>query len=115
MTQIGIEYIAANALLELDTHCNIRDITIRHIYIYADRVIEEYNAHNKPGVELVDTPGDIENLVLEYPDYFELDGQVLKIHKDADIEEMKHIFRWSLTYAMIIAISEISIRQVIKC
>ena len=57
---------------------------------------------------------DIENLVLEYSDYLELDNQILKISKDADIEKMRQIFRWSLTYEMIVAISETNIRQVIN-
>ena len=57
MKQLGIEYIAVNALLELETHCNIREIALKHIYLYAENVIKEYNKYNKPGVELIDTPG----------------------------------------------------------
>ena len=115
MKQLGIECITANALLELEREFGIREIKISDLFIYANKLVELYKKEIDSDVVLIAASEDIRDLVLEYPDYFELKEQSLKLAKDADLFEIKELFRWSVSYEMLKIINKVDITNVIDC
>lgn len=114
MKQLGIECIAANALIELEKELGIREITLADLFIYANKVVELYKREIDSDVVLIATSEDINELVNNYPDYFQLDEQTIKLVDNADLFEIKEMFRWSVSYEMLKIISKVDITNVIK-
>lgn len=114
-TFIGVECLAANALIELYEQ-NIRKISFEKLADYGLLVVESYeNEIGEEAIFIFDKE-KLEGMVINYSDLFTIDEHDMKkylcLQEDVDIREVKERFRWTLSYAMIKALRRVDISQV---
>lgn len=110
-TFIGVECLAANALIELYAN-GINQISFQKLAEYGLSVVEQYIIESGKDAVLIFQPEDISGLVLNYSDYFYITGDQEKhlcLRDNVNIQELKEQFRWTLSYAMLKAVSQVSV------
>lgn len=114
-TFIGMQCIAANALIQLSKN-GIREISFSKLKDFGSLVVEQYNKENHTEAILIFNPADIQEMVLSYPEYFDMkekDQKYLCLKDNVDIRKLKEQFRWPLSYAMLKVFNHTSIEQLL--
>lgn len=108
-TFIGVECLAANALIEL-YGSGIHRISFKQLTEYGLSVVERYKLESGNDAVLIFLPEDIVGLVINYSEYFYIeDDMFLCLKDDVDIQELKEQFRWTMSYAMLKAVNQVSV------
>lgn len=117
-TFIGVECLAANALIELyeqDGHNN--RISFRNLADYGLMVVDKYEMETSERAVFIFDQEKIHGLIINYSDYFSVDmndGEKFICLKDGvDIEDVKDRFRWTLSYELLKAVSHVNITEVV--
>lgn len=114
-TFIGVECLAVNALIELYEQ-GISEISFQNLAEYGLAVMEHYKQESEIDAVLIFEANDLQGLVMNYSTFFaikEINGQkylCLKPHVELDV--LKEQFIWTLSYAMLKAISSVDIMEV---
>lgn len=112
---IGVECLAANALIELYEN-EINKISFKKLAEYGLSVVEQYKKESGQDAVLIFQPEDIQGLVINYSDYFYIVNapeKYLCLRENVNIRELKEQFRWTLSYAMLKAVSSISVMNML--
>lgn len=109
---IGVECLAVNALIEL-YGANIRRISFKELADYGLMVVDQYERVSGQEAVLVFDPDDLQGLVINYSDFFDIEQEgktrYLCLKNDSNIHEVKKRFRWTLSYSMVRALSQVSV------
>lgn len=113
---IGVECLAVNALIEL-YGTDIRRISFKELADFGLMVVEQYKIESGQAAVLIFDPEDIQGLVINYAEFFDIeqegDTKYLCLKDNCDILEIKKQFRWTLSYSMIKALSQVSVMTAI--
>lgn len=117
-TFIGVECLAANALIELYEN-EITKIGFKQLAEYGLSVVEQYKKESGTDAVLIFDPEDIHGLVINYSDFFDIEEteqeqKYLCLKNGVEIRELKEQFRWTLSYAMLKAISRVSAMKAVN-
>lgn len=115
-TFIGVECIAANALIELYED-GIKEIGFSQLADFGLSVVEQYNRENHTQAVLIFNPEDIQGMVINYSDYFDIeerDQKYICLKDNVDIRKLKEQFRWTLSYAMLKVFNRVSVKTVVS-
>ena len=112
-TFIGVECIAANALIELYED-GIQEISFSQLADFGLSVVEQYNRENHTEAVLIFNPEDIHGMVINYSDYFDIKEKDQKYICLKDIRKLKEQFRWTLSYAMLKVFNRVSVKSVVS-
>lgn len=114
-TFIGVECLAVNALIELYKQ-GISEISFKKLAEYGLAVIEHYKIESEENAVLIFEANDLQGLVMNYSAFFtikENDNQkYLCLKPQVAIVELKEQFVWTLSYAMLKAISYVDIMDI---
>lgn len=114
---IGIESLAANALIELYGE-KIQRISFKNLVDYGLSVVEQYKKECEQMAVLIFDPDDLYRLVVNHSDFFDIeqdeDTKYLCLNQDIDINKVKKRFRWTLSYRMIRALNKMSVMTVVS-
>lgn len=115
---IGVECLAANALIELYEQ-GIHELSVEQLADFGLMVIESYESQNSEGAMLIFDQNEIWGLVVNYADLFAVtdkeDGKrYISLQEGVDIQKVKERFRWTLSYAMLKALNEVDIMRAIN-
>lgn len=114
-TFIGVECLAVNALMELYEK-GITEISFQKLGEYGLTVLEHYKKERKENAVLIFDPNDIRGLAINYSDFFSIKesegNKYLCLNPEVKINEIKEQFVWTLSYAMLKAISHVNIMDV---
>ena len=116
-TFIGVECVAANALIELYAN-GIREISFKHLANYGLLVVEWYESETKDKAILVFDHEKIEGMIIDYSDFFEVKeiekSKYICLKENVNIRQVKEKFRWTLSYAMLKALKQVDINRVVQ-
>lgn len=108
-TFIGVECLAANALIELYSN-EINRISFNQLAEYGLSVVEQYKVESGKDAILIFQPEDIMGLVINYSEYFYIEDETyLCLRDDVNMQELKEQFRWTMSYAMLKAVNQVSV------
>lgn len=117
-TFIGVECLAANALIEMyeqDVH-NSR-ISFKNLADYGLRVVDKYEMETSERAVFIFDQEKLHGLIINYSDYFsvETDGEekYICLRDNVNIEDVKDRFRWTLSYELLKAVCHVNITEVI--
>lgn len=114
-TFIGVECLAANALIELYDH-GIQQISFNKLADYGLMVVEAYEEEMCDNAVFIFDQNKLHGLVIDYSDYFMvevLNGEKsIGLKENVDILELKRRFRWTLSYSILKAVSKVKIEEV---
>lgn len=114
-TFIGVECLAANALIELYKN-DIKKISFQQLSEYGLMVVEQYEVESFDEAILIFNPEEIQGLIINYSSYFEIskydDEKYICLKDGVDIQELKEQFRWTLSYEMLKALNAIDVMKV---
>lgn len=108
-TFIGIESLAANALIELFDQQRIREVSFDTLVKYGMTVIQIYQRNTGVEAVLLLSEQYQNGLIENYSNYFdvEMDGAghgVLKLNSSVNsTEELRDVFRWPMDFNLISA------------
>lgn len=115
-TFIGVECLAANALIELYEN-QIRNLSFSQLADYGLMVVDAYEDETSEKAIFIFNQEKIQGLILDYSNYFSLkmiNGEKnICLNKDVDIRELKERFRWSLSYELLKAVNSVKIGDVV--
>lgn len=116
-TFIGVECLAANALIELYAQ-DVREISFEDLADYGLLVVESYENEISDRAIFIFDQERIMGMIINYSDYFEVreeeNTKYICLRENIDIREVKEKFRWTLSYAMLKAVKQVDINQVIQ-
>lgn len=116
-TFIGVECLAANALISLYEN-GIDKIGFQQLAEYGLSVVEKYRRENKAEAVLIFNPDDIQGLVINYSDFFNIleegEQKFICLKTGVEILELKEHFRWTLSYAMLKALSQVNVMDAMR-
>lgn len=116
-TFIGVECLAANALIELYER-GIREITFENLADYGLLVVESYENEICDEAIFIFDMEKLEGMVINYSDLFVIVERNAKkylcLKENVNIRDVKERFRWTLSYAMLKALKRVDIRQVLQ-
>lgn len=109
---IGVEILAANALIDLLEADKGRSITFKTLNKFGIEVVEYLEKNfNEKSVVLFDRER-IGNLVLDYSDIFTLQEDTLTVKEGVSLERLRDRFRGPLTYEILKAIIDCDITKI---
>lgn len=116
-TFIGVECLAANALIELYEK-SIKKISFQQLSEYGLMVVEQYETESSDEAVFIFNPEEIQGLIINYSSYFEIDKgendeKYICLKDGVDIQELKEQFRWTLSYEMLKALNSIDVMKAI--
>lgn len=116
-TFIGVECLAANALIELYKK-EITKISFRELVEYGFMVVEQYETESLDEAILIFNQEEIQGLIINYSNFFEIsrgdnDEKYICLKDGVDIQELKEQFRWTLSYEMLKALNTIDVMKAI--
>ena len=109
-TFIGVECIAANALIELYED-GIQEISFSQLADFGLSVVEQYNRENHTEAVLIFNPEDIHGMVVLIK---EKDQKYICLKDNVNIRKLKEQFRWTLSYAMLKVFNRVSVKSVVS-
>lgn len=114
-TFIGVEFLAANALIELYKN-DITQISFKQLAEYGFMVVEQYETESSDEAILIFNPEEIQGLIINYSNFFEInkgnyDEKYICLKDGVDIQELKEQFRWTLSYEMLKALNTIDVMK----
>lgn len=116
-TFIGIECLAANALIEL-WETDIWEISFEQLADYGLMVVEAYEIETDETAVFIFNQEKIQGLIIDYSDYFSVkisDGEkYLCLNQQVEINELKERFRWTLSYELLKALNKVNVHAVIQ-
>lgn len=110
-TFIGVECLAANALIELYQQ-GISEIGFKELADYGLLVVDKYETQDGENAVLIFDSEEIMGWVVSYSEYFEIEEREQKyicLKQGVDIKELKQKFRWTLSYSMLRALNQVSV------
>lgn len=115
-TFIGVECVAANALIELYARGH-REISFEELVDYGLLVVESYeNEISERAVWIFDQER-LHGMIMNYSNLFEIreegEKKFICLREGADIRKVKEKFRWTLSYAMLKAVKRVDISQIL--
>lgn len=109
---IGVEILAANALIDLLEANKGRSITLKTLNKFGIEVVEYLEKNfNEKSVVLFDRER-IGNLVLDYSDMFTLQEDTLTVNEGVSTERLRDRFRGPLTYEILKAIIDCDVTKI---
>lgn len=105
-TFIGIESLAANALIEILEKTGIRDVDFETLFKYGMKVAQFLQEqYGEEAILLLSKKYQL-NMVENYSNYFEIEfngpGQeIFKLKKNIPSDEIKNYFRWPMSVKII--------------
>lgn len=116
-TFIGVECVAANALIELYAHgCN--EISFESLADYGLLVVENYENEISERALFIFDQERIAGMIMSYSDFFKVrikgSKKYICLRDNVDIRKVKERFRWTLSYAMLKAVKQVDIKQVLE-
>lgn len=116
-TFIGIECLAANALIEL-CEANIWEISFKQLADYGLMVVEAYEDETDEKAVFIFNQEKIQGLIIDYSDYFSvkmINGEKsLCLSQQVEINELKERFRWTLSYELLKALNKVNVHAIIQ-
>lgn len=116
-TFIGVECVAANALIELYAHGR-NEISFEGLADYGLLVVEKYEDEALESAHLIFDQERIVGLIMNYSDFFKVrtdgDTKYICLRDNVDIRKVKERFRWTLSYAMLKAVKQVDISKVLE-
>lgn len=116
-TFIGVECLAANALIELYEQ-EIREISFEDLADYGLHVVESYENEIAERAILIFDHERLEGLIINYSEFFEArkedNKKYICLKDNVDIRQVKEKFRWTLSYAMLKTLKKVNISQVLQ-
>lgn len=113
-TFIGVECLAANALIELYEQ-GIKEISFEDLADYGLLVVENYENEIAERAILIFDQERLEGLVIHYSEFFEVKNKDKKkyicLKENVDIRQVKEKFRWTLSYAMLKTLKQVNIKS----
>lgn len=102
---IGIQELAANALIELFEREGKKEVTVSQLLEYGKVVVEILRSHNTDAV-LIMSKERTDAFIYNCSGYFEMseDYSTIRLIGDADINELRRRFRRGLTVDMFLAL-----------
>lgn len=115
-TFIGVECVAANALIELYGR-GLREISFEGLADYGLLVVESYENEISERAVLIFDQERIRGMVMDYSEFFQVreeeSRKYICLRDNVDIRRVKEKFRWTLSYAMLKAVRQVDISQVL--
>lgn len=116
-TFIGVECLAANALIELYEK-EIREISFEDLTDYGLLVVESYENEIEERAILIFDRERLEGMIVNYSEFFEVKEKEKRkyvcLRENVDIKQVKEKFRWTLSYAMLKALKQVDINQIVQ-
>lgn len=111
-TFIGVECLAANALIELYEQ-QIRSLSFEQLADYGLMVVDAYENETSEKAIFIFNQEKIQGLIFDYSDYFYVDirdgKKYICLNDQANIVELKERFRWTLSYELLKAVNRVNI------
>lgn len=101
---IGVEILAANALIDILESKKGRGVPISALYDYGIEVASFYEKVSKERAVVLYDGNRIGNLVVDYSDLFEIKNDILFVKKGVNSEMLRDRFRGPLTFEILISI-----------
>lgn len=101
---IGVEILAANALIDILEAGKGRSVTLDELKNYGIEIVDILEKNFKERAVILYDRDRMINLVIDYGDYFELDGNTLKVKSNVSSEQLRDRFRGPLSYEILSAI-----------
>lgn len=115
-TFIGVESLAANALIEL-YESQIRKISFKQLADYGLMVVDAYEDETAEKAIFIFNQEKIQGLIIDYSNYFSVEiineEKYICLNKDVDIRELKERFRWTLSYELLKVVNRVKISDII--
>jgi len=116
-TFIGVECLAANALIQLSEY-GIQRISFAQLADYGLMVVEAYEEETSRQAVFIFNQEKIQGLIINYSDYFciesEGDEKYICLREGTDIRKVKERFRWTLSYELLKAVSNVEIDDILQ-
>ena len=115
-TFIGVECLAANALIELYEN-HIRRLSFKQLADYGLMVVDAYEYETAEKAIFIFNQEKIQGLILDYSDYFSVEvideEKYICLNESVDIRELKERFRWTLSYQLLKVVNRVKISDII--
>lgn len=108
---IGIELLAANALIDIIEETGCRTISLFTLDDYAVKLSDVYKKNNKDRLVVYYNADGVDNRFLYYPEFFELDYGSVSIKQGVSTDELRKVFRTPLPSKLIKAILNEEVRN----
>lgn len=101
-TFIGIESLAANALIELMDREHTREVSFDTLVRYGLEVVRVFGMRTGEEAVLLLSRQDQLDMMENYSEYFEVDvsdtyGGTFRLKDTASLEDLRKYFRWTMT------------------
>ena len=117
-TFIGVECLAANALIELYEK-QIRRLSFKQLADYGLMVVDAYEDETSEKAIFIFNQEKIQGLILDYSNYFSVEiideEKYICLNEDVNIIELKERFRWTLSYELLKAVNRVQISDGYVC
>lgn len=112
-TFIKMEYLVANALVELYEKKQIDKISLEDIRRYGIKVEEELNAKENSRAILLYSSNYTKEFLRDYSDWFEMENDCIKIKKGVTIDDIReHILSYISTFILIALLNENTLKVI---
>lgn len=114
---IGIEVLAANALIDImdnnrDGHAEQASITFEKLREYSMNIVRFINDTYHEGVVVLYHNSDTStNRFINCTEFFDFDDKSIRIKKDADADKLRRRFRATLAYEILNAIYDPTVKK----
>lgn len=114
-TFIGVECLAANALIELYEE-QIKKLSFRQLADYGLMIVDAYEDETSQKAIFIFNQERIQGLILDYSNYFSVEiideEKYICLNDGVDIRELKERFRWTLSYELLKAVNRVKINDI---
>lgn len=108
---IGIELLAANALIDNIEETGCGTISLHTLDDYAVKLSDVYDKNNKDQIVVYYNSDDADNRFLYYPEFFEIDNGSVSIKQGVSADELRKVFRTPLSLGLLKAILNDEVRN----
>lgn len=105
-TFIGIESLAANALIELMDREQVREVSFDTLVHYGMEVVRVFGLRTGEEAVLLLSRQDQLDMIENYSEYFEVDfsntyGGTFRLKDTASLDDLRKYFRWTMTVRLL--------------
>lgn len=110
---IGVEILAANALIEALEHENMAFVPYSKLEEYGIKVIKFLEEKYKEKAVILYNENQVGNRILNYSEYFNVTNEGIEVRESVTADELRKKFRAPLTYEILKAFLCEDIRKII--
>ena len=109
---IGIELLAANALIDIIEKTGCRTIALPTLDDYTVKLSDIFEKNNKEQIVIIYNTESADNRFLDYPEIFEDNNNTVSIRRNVSTDELRKEFRTPLSCELTKAILNDEVRGV---